>query len=115
MLQLRFTLPPGPFPLPFLGNLLSMDPARPQRSFQKWSKTYGPVFTFWMAGRPMVIITDYELMKDAMTKHGDQFSGRPRISVFDYFTKGNYGVVMSDGELWKEQRRFILQILRNFV
>jgi hypothetical protein len=33
---------------------------------------------------------------------------------FRRFLGGTYGVVMTEGELWRDQRRFALHVLRNF-
>uniref|UniRef100_A0A914XEW4 Cytochrome P450 n=1 Tax=Plectus sambesii TaxID=2011161 RepID=A0A914XEW4_9BILA len=105
--------PPGPFPLPVLGNILSLDPNAPHESIAKYAKTYGPVFTVWIP-QPNIVITDYELIKEALIKEGDNYAGRFRGNIFTLVSKGNYGMVLSEGNEWKEQRRFALHVLRNF-
>ena len=34
-------LPPGPIPIPFLGNILGVDTGAPHLTYTAWSKTYG--------------------------------------------------------------------------
>ena len=38
-------LPPGPTPLPFLGNVLGMDKDAPHLTYTAWSKIYGTFCT----------------------------------------------------------------------
>jgi hypothetical protein len=46
---------------------------------------------------------------------GDIFSGRPQGPVENIFqTLDNGGVIFSENSVWKEQRHFALQTLRNF-
>lgn len=85
-----FVLPSGPFPLPIVGNLLQLDPARPQITLKKWKKKYGPVFTIWFTNRPTVVVTDYEIAKDAFTKHGNQLSNRADSITFTIFGETGY-------------------------
>ncbi|MCP3666009.1 MAG: cytochrome P450 [Gammaproteobacteria bacterium] len=42
----RKNLPPGPTPLPVVGNLLLLEQKRPHLAFIELSKKYGSVFTF---------------------------------------------------------------------
>ncbi|EPB77226.1 unspecific monooxygenase [Ancylostoma ceylanicum] len=79
-----------------------------------YTKIYGNVFTLWLP-KPHVVITDYEGIKEAFAKKGDDFSGRSAIFpqiVFQNVENG--GVIFSQGENWKEQRRISLHILRDF-
>uniref|UniRef100_A0A914XRM1 Cytochrome P450 n=1 Tax=Plectus sambesii TaxID=2011161 RepID=A0A914XRM1_9BILA len=108
--------PPGPRPLPILGNLLQIDFASPQETIAKWGKQYGPVFTVWLP-KPNVVITDYSVMKEALVKEGDIYAGR-----YVGFVYGNYGrehpdgsgIILSQNKRWSLQRRFALHVFRDF-
>lgn len=40
VLLLRRKLPPGPFPLPILGNCLDIPENQPEKSYEEWSRSY---------------------------------------------------------------------------
>jgi cytochrome P450 family 33 len=44
--------------------------------FQEWTREYGPIYTIWIAEDPVVIVTEYELMRELFIKDGDTFAGR---------------------------------------
>ncbi|GFT23729.1 hypothetical protein NPIL_424011 [Nephila pilipes] len=60
-------LPPGPFNLPFVGYLPFLG-EKPHITFQKLSEKYGPVFRLRLGMTTAVIITDYNIMKEAFSK-----------------------------------------------
>jgi hypothetical protein len=109
----RKNLPPGPTPWPIVGNILQLDQNHVEKTLAQWGKQYGPVFTIWMPV-PFVIVNDYELMKETFLKQSDIFTGRPETFLTREFSSGNYGLVFAKDELWREQRRFSLHVLRDF-
>nr|XP_033813062.1 cytochrome P450 2F2-like [Geotrypetes seraphini] len=113
MLQKRGQLPPGPIPLPIVGNLLQLDTENIAQSLIAISKKYGPVFTLYMGSKPTLVLCGYETIKEALINQGEQFIGRGPIPVFQNFTKGN-DFAFTNGERWKELRKFAVQTLRNF-
>ncbi|XP_055992935.1 cytochrome P450 2F5 [Sorex fumeus] len=106
-------LPPGPRPLPLLGNLLQLRSQDMLSSLTKLSKEYGSVYTVHLGPRRVVVLSGYQTVKEALVDQGEEFSGRGDYPVFYNFTKGN-GIAFSNGDRWKALRRFSVQILRNF-
>ncbi|XP_004710567.1 cytochrome P450 2G1 [Echinops telfairi] len=106
-------LPPGPTPLPFLGNLLQVRTDATYQSFMKLKEKYGPVFTVYMGPRPVVILCGHEAVKEALVDRADDFSGRGELASIDRNFQG-HGVAMANGERWRILRRFSLTILRDF-
>ncbi|KAM9756354.1 cytochrome P450 2B4-like [Dama dama] len=106
-------LPPGPRPLPFLGNLLQMDRKGLLKSFLRFQQTYGDVFTVYLGPRPVVIICGTEAIQEALVDQAEAFSGRAKIAVVDPIVQG-YGVIFANGERWKALRRFSLATMRDF-
>ncbi|XP_060131233.1 cytochrome P450 2H1-like [Zootoca vivipara] len=106
-------LPPGPTPLPLIGNLLQLNIRDIIGSFNKLRKQYGPIFTVYMGSRPIVVLCGYEVIKEALVDNAETFGGRGPIETLDD-TLSKYGVVPTNGERWRQLRRFSLLTLRNF-
>ncbi|KAB1268601.1 Cytochrome P450 2J2 [Camelus dromedarius] len=60
-----------------------------------------------------VVLTGLPLIKEALVHQGQNFVNRPITPIRERVFKEN-GLVMSNGQVWKEQRRFALMTLRNF-
>lgn len=88
--RLRNKLPPGPPPLPLLGNLLQLDKTDMRKTFLKWHKQYGPMYTVWLGTDPQVFVSGYDLLQELFVKQGELFINRPTSNamIFQYATKG---------------------------
>uniref|UniRef100_A0A8D2IZH1 Cytochrome P450 monooxygenase n=1 Tax=Varanus komodoensis TaxID=61221 RepID=A0A8D2IZH1_VARKO len=106
-------LPPGPVPWFFLGNLLKKD-MLPLSKYYSKVRTYGPIFTVWLGPKPLVVLCGYEVVKDALVHHAEEFGGRPFIPVHDKLAKGQGFLGSKDETKWRELRRFTLTTLRDF-
>ncbi|XP_061489202.1 cytochrome P450 2J2-like [Rhineura floridana] len=105
--------PPGPLPLPFLGNILDVDPKKPHFAIRKLAQKYGNVFSIQFGNKWHVIVNGLSLVKEGLIQQGENFVDRPKFPL-TYEIFGPFGLVSSNGLIWKQQRRFALSTLRNF-
>uniref|UniRef100_A0A673AT64 Cytochrome P450 2K1-like n=1 Tax=Sphaeramia orbicularis TaxID=375764 RepID=A0A673AT64_9TELE len=105
--------PPGPRPLPLLGNLLQLDLKRPYKTLCEISKEYGSVFTIYLGSNKVVVLAGYKTVKEALVNYAEEFGDREVSPIFDEISQG-HGIVFANGELWKEMRGFAITTLRDF-
>ncbi|XP_048714745.2 uncharacterized protein LOC125640324 isoform X1 [Caretta caretta] len=106
-------LPPGPVAFPIIGNTLQLNMRNLPQSIHELSAKYGPVFTIRLGSQRVVVLYGQEAVKEALIDQGDEFSGRGKLALVDKLAKGA-GIIFSNGERWKQLRRFALTTLRNF-
>jgi cytochrome P450 len=105
-------LPPGPTPIPFIGNKLDIPESQPWVQFEKWSKQYGPVFTLWIGRKPTLIISDPQIAVDLMEKRSNKYSSRPRMVVMGEVYNGNSSILTQPyGKAWSVRRKLLHQAL----
>nr|WET52777.1 cytochrome P450 76AH20 [Ajuga reptans] len=68
-------LPPGPRPLPIVGNMLQLG-NKPHQTFAQLSKKYGPLMSIHLGSVYTVIVSSPEMAKEVMLKFGGSFSSR---------------------------------------
>ncbi|CAI5451754.1 unnamed protein product [Caenorhabditis angaria] len=111
----RRNFPPGPIPFPLVGNILSLQlPPPGYVALNNWRKKYGDVYTFWLGNSPYISINSYEKLKETFVKDGDTYVGKKEQKFLTDFRGGSYGIVETNGELWRTHRRFALTNLRDF-
>ncbi|XP_038669658.1 cytochrome P450 2D27-like isoform X3 [Scyliorhinus canicula] len=108
--------PPGPWGLPFIGNIHQVDLNNPHPSFAKLWKKYGDVVGVQFGWTNTVILNGYETLKEALVKKSEDFADRPHLPMYQYMMKtAGDGIAFAKyGQWWKEQRRFAILTLRNF-
>ncbi|XP_051265468.1 cytochrome P450 2K1-like isoform X2 [Dicentrarchus labrax] len=105
--------PPGPKPLPLLGNLLQLDLKRPYNTLMELSRKYGSLFTVYFGPQKVVVLAGYKTVKEALVTYADDFGERDPMLIAEETNHG-HGVLWSNGDSWKEMRRFSITNLRDF-
>ncbi|XP_051774835.1 cytochrome P450 2B4-like [Erpetoichthys calabaricus] len=106
-------MPPGPTPVPLIGNLLQLNQWAFHESFMKLKETYGPVMTVYLGPKPLVVLVGFDAVHEALVEQADAFAGRAVPPLFKQL-KLDFGLGQSNGERWKQLRRFSLSTLRDF-
>ena len=69
-----------------VGYIPFLDPKNLARSFKRLGKRYGDVFSIFLGTKPVVILNNYDVIKEAFGKM--ELSGRPTIFSGTFFQKG---------------------------
>ncbi|KAL2318835.1 hypothetical protein Fmac_032711 [Flemingia macrophylla] len=73
----RAPLPPGPPPLPLIGNLQHLDKSAPHRCLWRLSKLYGPLMSLRLGSVPTVVVSSAKIAKQILKTHDLSFASRP--------------------------------------
>ncbi|XP_036447042.1 cytochrome P450 2B4-like [Colossoma macropomum] len=108
----RNRCPPGPKPLPFVGNLPQL--SKDRMAFIRSLPKYGEMCSIYLGKKPTIIVNNVQVAKEAFVQNGTVFSGRPLPPLQAWINKG-YGIILANyGHSWRQQRRFALHTLRDF-
>ena len=108
MLRKRRTLPPGPFPLPIIGNVMALPKEKCWISFEEWSKVYNsPILTIWVGRVPYIVVNDAWTASDLLDKRSNIYSSRPKFVVLgDMLMNTDTNPVMQVyGDRWRIHRK----------
>ncbi|KAL1765537.1 cytochrome P450 2C70-like [Sigmodon hispidus] len=91
---------------------LTLPPSLGYRLLGLLAKEYGSVFTVYLGMKPIVVLHGYEVLKEALVDRGDEFSGKMESSLLCQVNQG-LGIILSNGEIWKQTQRFSITVLRS--
>ena len=91
--------PPGPRPLPVIGNLLDIPKESSWLAYAKFAKRYGGIFflsslsskmssagdvlSFHVFGKVTIVLNTVKATKDLLDKRGEIYSDRPAVPIYD--------------------------------
>lgn len=105
----KFPLPPGPKPLPIVGNIKDLPPPGTP-DFRHWlpfKEKYGPISSVTLLGRTLVIIQDKEAAVEYLEKNSSKTSSRPQFEFANMCGYGTMLAFMDYTDLFRQHRKFV--------
>jgi cytochrome P450 len=103
---------PGPGRLPLIGNAHQLRPDRLHQSAEAWADRYGPVYRFDLGRRRVVVISDVDVVNDALRDRPDGFRRwREILEITEEI--GQVGVFSAEGDDWRRMRRLVVTALNS--
>ncbi|KAG8384442.1 hypothetical protein BUALT_Bualt04G0118300 [Buddleja alternifolia] len=100
-------LPPGPTPLPIIGNLLLLGD-QPHKSLAELAKIYGPLMSLRLGQRSTVVISSSAMAKEVLQKQDLAFSSRNIQDSFHAKNHFKYSVVLLPvASRWRSLRKIM--------
>ncbi|XP_050221514.1 cytochrome P450 CYP736A12-like [Mercurialis annua] len=105
-------LPPGPRPLPLIGNLQLLG-ILPHQSLYHLAKQYGPIMFLKLGFVETVVVSSAESAELFLKTHDAAFANRPKVLISDFLSYGSRGMIFDDyGPYWRNVRKVCtLQLL----
>ncbi|CAI7603995.1 unnamed protein product [Penicillium manginii] len=95
-----------------MGNVHQAPKSHAWRTYQEWSKQYGPIVSVNMLGQPVVILNTSETAHDLLAKRGATFSDRPHLFVAnDLALKGLNILMMNYTDQFRRHQTLEVSVL----
>ncbi|KAI4373756.1 hypothetical protein MLD38_011840 [Melastoma candidum] len=104
-------LPPGPPPLPIIGNLHQLGPL-PHQSLWHLSRVHGTVMIVHLGRVPTVIISSKEAAREVLMTHDLDTCSRPRLAGPGRLSYNYLDIAFAPyGDYWREMRKLCIMEL----
>ncbi|KAK7313845.1 hypothetical protein VNO77_39047 [Canavalia gladiata] len=98
-------LPPGPTPLPIIGNLLKLG-NKPHHSLANLSNTHGPIMTLKLGQVTTIVISSSDMAKEVLQTHDLLLSNRPVPDALSVLNHDQYSLsFMRVSPRWRDLRK----------
>ncbi|KIJ11833.1 hypothetical protein PAXINDRAFT_33646, partial [Paxillus involutus ATCC 200175] len=105
-------LPPGPTPIPLLGNALSVDTEEPWKTYTAWNAAYGDVLYARLLDQEIVILNSQSDAVELLEKRSQIYSDRPFIATVEPYGFRFIFVFQGYDDHWRLCRRIFHQTFR---
>lgn len=107
----RRRLPPGPTPLPLVGNLLSVSRTSPHRSLARLAARYGPLMRVRLGVVDYVVVSSPAVADDIYhSRHNAHLSSRPPYDAWwGEKHRLNSVIALPPHAVWRAQRRLAME------
>ncbi|XP_060205420.1 premnaspirodiene oxygenase-like [Lycium barbarum] len=107
-------LPPGPWRLPFIGNLHQLMNGRLiHHTFRNLSQRYGPIFHLRLGETSVIVVSSLDMAKEIMKTQDLHFATRPQLMAGEIIMYNHSDIgTCPYGDYWRNMRKVcILELL----
>ncbi|XP_019443227.1 PREDICTED: cytochrome P450 71A1-like [Lupinus angustifolius] len=114
-------LPPGPPPLPLIGNLHQLDTSSLHQCLSQLSHKYGPIMSLQLGSVPTLVVSSSKMAKQVLKTHDLNFANRPPFLGLKKLSYNGLDIGFAPfSPYWKEMKKlcvlhlFSLQRVNSF-
>ncbi|TVU30007.1 hypothetical protein EJB05_21607, partial [Eragrostis curvula] len=103
----RRRLPPGPLPLPLVGNLLSISGGNPHRSLARLAQQHGSLMSVRLGVVHAVVVSSSDAVREIHQKHNAVLAGRPAMDAWRANGHITNSIIFGPADAkWRALRKF---------
>ncbi|KAH7890379.1 cytochrome P450 [Phlebopus sp. FC_14] len=112
----KYPLPPGPKPLPLIGNLMDLPLKDEAATYNQWARKYGDLVYANVMGRHLLFVNSPQVANDLFEKRSVNYSDRSELPMINDLMGWDWSFGhMPYGERWKKHRKMFERQFRPAV
>lgn len=106
----KLSLPDGPKPTWFIGNVLQIQSSHPEETFTEWGAVYGDVVHLKVFSQSTIVLSSIQAAQELLERRSAIYSDRPRFVLLAEMMGWNHSTThVRYGPRFRKHRRFIHQ------
>jgi hypothetical protein len=107
-------LPPGPFPLPIIGNAHKLAASSRHVDLMELEKQHGKVFRLYLGSQLVVVASGVSAIKEGLVTKSTEFAGRPTLYSSEVYSKGKAITFVDYSPEWRLHRKVTVSAMKTY-
>ena len=110
----RTDFPPGPVPIPVLGNIHQLPLQKSFLKLTEWAREYGPIVGLQLGPQKAIVLNTWTAVRDLLDQRGAIYSSRPAFPIVQHMGIGDtHAAFMKYDKNWRRARKTMAEFLKD--